>query len=70
VGNVIKVGLAATEAGGPGVNLLDRGAPYQDNHHGADGRHVAVGAIDPHFYAELLTRLGDEACKRRESITW
>jgi alpha-methylacyl-CoA racemase len=40
------------------VNLLDGGAPYYDVYETADGRHMAVGALEPHFYAELLDRLG------------
>lgn len=41
-----------------GVNMLDTGAPYYDTYECADGRHVAVGAIEPQFYAELLAKLG------------
>ena len=41
-----------------GVNLLDTGAPWYDVYETADGRHMAVGAIEPQFYAELLDRLG------------
>jgi len=37
-----------------GVNMLDTGAPYYDTYTCADGRFVAVGAIEPQFYAELL----------------
>ena len=39
-------------------NLLDGGAPFYDTYTCADGRHVAVGAIEPQFYAALLTGLG------------
>ncbi len=39
-------------------NVLDGGAPYYDTYETADGGHVAVGAIEPRFYAELLARLG------------
>jgi alpha-methylacyl-CoA racemase len=42
----------------PGVNMLDGGAPFYDTYTCADGRHVAVGAIEPQFYAALLTGLG------------
>jgi alpha-methylacyl-CoA racemase len=42
----------------PGVNLLDGGAPFYDTYTCADGRHVAVGAIEPQFYAALLEGLG------------
>ncbi len=41
-----------------GTNLLDGGAPFYDTYRTADGRHVAVGALEPQFYAELLARLG------------
>jgi alpha-methylacyl-CoA racemase len=34
-----------------GVNLLDSGAPYYDVYATADGRHMAVGALEPQFYA-------------------
>ena len=43
-----------------GTNLLDGGAPYYDTYECADGRYVAVGAIEPQFYAALLTGLGLE----------
>ncbi len=42
----------------PGVNLLDGGAPFYDTYTCSDGRHVAVGAIEPQFYAALLAGLG------------
>ncbi len=41
-----------------GANLLDGGAPFYDTYTCADGRHVAVGALEPKFYAELLAGLG------------
>lgn len=41
-----------------GTNLLDGGAPFYDTYLCADGSHVAVGAIEPQFYAELLAGLG------------
>ena len=41
-----------------GVNMLDTGAPYYDTYTCADGRHVAVGAIEPQFFAELLAGVG------------
>lgn len=41
-----------------GTNMLDTGAPYYDTYECADGRHVAVGSIEPQFYAELLEKLG------------
>jgi crotonobetainyl-CoA:carnitine CoA-transferase CaiB-like acyl-CoA transferase len=41
-----------------GTNVLDGGAPFYDTYATADGRYMAVGALEPKFYAELLTRLG------------
>ncbi|MCZ6784750.1 MAG: CaiB/BaiF CoA-transferase family protein, partial [Proteobacteria bacterium] len=44
-----------------GTNLLDSGAHFYDVYQTADGKYVSIGAIEPHFYAELLQRLGLEA---------
>lgn len=38
--------------------LLDGSAPFYRTYETADGKYVAVGAIEPHFYAQLLTGLG------------
>jgi alpha-methylacyl-CoA racemase len=37
-----------------GTNLLDSGAPFYDVYRCADGAEVAVGAIEPQFFAALL----------------
>jgi alpha-methylacyl-CoA racemase len=42
----------------PASNGLDTGAPFYDTYECADGRYVAVGALEPQFYAELLAGLG------------
>jgi alpha-methylacyl-CoA racemase len=43
-------------------NLLDGGAPFYTTYATSDNRHVAVGALEPQFYAALLEGLGlDEA---------
>lgn len=42
----------------PGVNLLDTGAPFYDVYETADGRYVAVGALEPRFYRQLVEGLG------------
>jgi len=39
-------------------NMLDGGAPYYDTYTCADGKHIAIGAIEPQFYALLRERLG------------
>ncbi|MFJ9656536.1 CaiB/BaiF CoA transferase family protein [Streptomyces griseoflavus] len=41
-----------------GANLLDGGCPYYGTYATADGRHMAVGALEPRFYAEFLRLLG------------
>jgi alpha-methylacyl-CoA racemase len=41
-----------------GENVLDSGAPWYDSYATRDGRFVAIGAIEPKFYADLLDRLG------------
>jgi alpha-methylacyl-CoA racemase len=45
-----------------GANLLDGGAYFYNVYECADGRHVAVGALEPPFHAELVRLLElDEA---------
>ncbi len=56
-----------------GANLLDGGAPFYDTYRCADGRHVAVGAIEPRFYAELLAGLRlspDELPDQLDTVGW
>ncbi|MGW3382633.1 CaiB/BaiF CoA transferase family protein [Streptomyces albogriseolus] len=40
-----------------GANLLDGGCPYYGTYATADGGHMAVGALEPQFYAEFLRLL-------------
>lgn len=44
--------------GARGENLLDGGAPFYDTYETADGGYMAVGALEPAFYAALLEGLG------------
>jgi alpha-methylacyl-CoA racemase len=44
-----------------GTNMLDGGAPFYDTYETRDGRYMAVGAIEPQFYAALLKGLGVKA---------
>jgi alpha-methylacyl-CoA racemase len=37
-----------------GSNLLDGGAPYYDTYRCSDGEYMAVGALEPQFFAELI----------------
>ncbi|WP_405097397.1 CaiB/BaiF CoA transferase family protein [Micromonospora sp. NBC_01412] len=41
-----------------GTNAFDTGAPYYNVYACRDGRHLAVGAVEPEFYANLLRVLG------------
>jgi alpha-methylacyl-CoA racemase len=41
-----------------GTNLLDSGAPFYDVYRCADGLELAVGAIEPQFFAALVDVLG------------
>ena len=38
--------------------LLDGGAPFYRTYETSDGKYMAVGAIEPQFFAQLLTGLG------------
>lgn len=41
-----------------GENLLDGGCPFYDTYETKDGKYVAVGALEPQFYAVLVKGLG------------
>jgi alpha-methylacyl-CoA racemase len=41
-----------------GTNLLDSGAHFYEVYETRDGKHVAVGAIEPQFYTNLIEKLG------------
>ena len=41
-----------------GENLLDGGAPFYGTYETADARHVAIGPLEPKFFAELAARIG------------
>lgn len=58
--NVIAgVMLAATgRTSPPGRDLLTGGAPCYGVYRTADGRHLAVGALEPQFWARLCTAIG------------
>jgi alpha-methylacyl-CoA racemase len=42
----------------PGTNWLDGGAPFYNTYPCADGRYLAVGALEADFYQEFVSRLG------------
>jgi alpha-methylacyl-CoA racemase len=53
-------GLRAAGAWGAprGENLLDGGAPFYGVYETADGLHVALGPLEPKFFAEFARRVG------------
>jgi alpha-methylacyl-CoA racemase len=54
-------------------NLLDGGAPFYATYRCADGEHIAVGALEPQFHAELIERLGLDAsafADRDDPVSW
>lgn len=56
-----------------GANFLDTGVPWYDTYPTADGEWMAVGALEPQFYAEFVRLLGisDEiAALRADSESW
>jgi alpha-methylacyl-CoA racemase len=66
---LINTGTWADERG---VNLLDGGAPFYSVYETADGRHMAVGAIEAKFYAQLVAGLGVtvDPTKQQDRTTW
>ena len=51
-----------------GTHLLDGGASFYDTYQTSDGKYVAVGALEPQFYAELLRGLGLPATEGQERL--
>jgi alpha-methylacyl-CoA racemase len=57
----------------PGTNFADAGSPYYDAYETADGRFVAVGALEAPFYAQLLEGLGLDPAElpdRDDEASW
>jgi alpha-methylacyl-CoA racemase len=56
-----------------GENFLDTGVPWYDTYQTADGQWMAVGALEPKFYAEFARLLGlseEVAALRADSSAW
>ncbi len=51
---------------GRGRNLTDGGAPFYDTYFCADGRMIAVGALEPKFFRQLCERLQIKADPARQ----
>lgn len=65
---------------GRGENVLDTGAHFYETYETKDGKFMAVGSIEPQFYAELLSKLesdsdhlpqllGPESAELKEKLT-
>jgi alpha-methylacyl-CoA racemase len=71
VHGLLARGLWSDRRGG---NLFDGSAPFYRTYRCADGRFVAVGAIEAHFYAALLEGLGLAAeplgANQFDAATW
>lgn len=55
-----------------GANLLDGGAPFYGTYATKDGGYMAVGALEPKFYAEFVRLLGlaEQAPARDDPAAW
>lgn len=55
-----------------GANLLDGGTPYYAVYETSDARHMAVGALEPQFYVELvrLLDLDVDPKAQQDRATW
>ena len=56
----------------PEKNLLGGRAPFYRCYECADGKYISVGSLEPHFYAELLSRIGapNELVSQRDPADW
>jgi alpha-methylacyl-CoA racemase len=54
-----------------GSNLLDTGAPFYDTYETSDRKHIAVGCLEPQFFAEFarLLPLDDSFVARQYDVT-
>ncbi|NWW93296.1 AMACR racemase, partial [Rhynochetos jubatus] len=53
-----------------GENLLDSGAPFYETYKTSDGKFVAVGAIEPQFYEQLIKGLGLDSDKLPSQLSF
>lgn len=56
----------------PASNLLDGGAPFYRCYACADGKHVAVGCLEPQFFAQMVEGLGlaDRNYRQGDRADW
>lgn len=56
-----------------GENILDTGSHYYDVYETSDGKYIAIGSIEPKFYAELLRLTGlknEELPRQNDQSAW
>ncbi|MBV1917485.1 MAG: CoA transferase [Sphingomonadaceae bacterium] len=57
-----------------GCNLIDGGSHFYDTYETADGKFVAIGPVEPQFYAELLEKLDladdPDLARQMDPDTW
>ena len=56
-----------------GANLLDGGAPFYGTYECADGKFIAVGPLEPQFFAELVRLAGlppDHMASQNDATQW
>jgi alpha-methylacyl-CoA racemase len=74
--NLMAVFAVAIQSGrwGPtGTNIVDTGAHFYNTYETADGRYMAVGAMEPQFYARFLEGLGiadDDLPPQMDAGSW
>ncbi len=68
---LVEAGLQSTQRS---ANLLDSGAPFYRCYETADNQHVAVGALEPKFYHNLVTLLQLQSqldiAQQYQTTTW
>lgn len=58
LGGHIGMSMAGMSKGSRGTNVLDSGSPFYDVYACADGRWIAVGAIEDKFFVQLVSKAG------------
>jgi alpha-methylacyl-CoA racemase len=69
----VLMGMGLYDPSRPGAHLSDTGAHFYEVYETQDARYVAVGAIEPQFYAQLLKGLGLDAAslpKQMDAASW
>jgi alpha-methylacyl-CoA racemase len=69
----VMMGMGLYDASRPGTHLTDTGAHFYEVYETQDARYVAVGAIEPQFYSQLLKGLGLDAAslpKQMDVASW